>query len=259
MKTKMIFKNKFGYYLKGLGYTYILTFLFIFLLPIVFALLFTGSLDGISIHNLLKNNLLPFISILFLVISSYRVYGPFKFYIQNGISRRTVWKATIWVTALLSLLMSVINYCYYYAVILPNVGNVDNTFYNQLFGQFLGFHSFWNIPAQILYEWLLLWSFAVLGMFFGSLSALLKKRTRRMLWIAIPIGLVVLVRFLMQFHTGMNLDWTMNFIKFVVGYTETTNEGEWNPFHPVGFIAIMIILGTIINYWIQQHIVLKNQ
>ncbi|AVL00290.1 hypothetical protein SIN07_03190 [Pediococcus inopinatus] len=259
MKTKSIFKNKFKYYLKGVGYTYLLTLAVMFVLPVVFALLFTGSLRGVSIHNLLKNNLLPFISILFLLISSYRVYKPFKFYIQNGISRRTVWKATIGVVGLCSLLMSLINYGYYYAIVVPVTGIVNNTFYSQLFGQFLGFHNFWNGPAQIVYEWLLLWSFAVIAMFFGSLSALFKKRTRLIIWLTIFIGVVVIIRFLMQFHTGMNLDWMESVVKFVAGYTKTDGEGMWNPFHPIGTMAVGIIIGTGINYWIQQKIVLKNQ
>lgn len=259
MKTKSVFKNKLKHSLKGVGYTYLLTLVVMFVLPVVFTFLFTGSLKGVSLHNLLQNNLLPFISVLFLFISSYRIYGPFKFYIQNGISRRTVWKATIGVVSLCSLLMSLINYGYYYMVVVPNAGNVDNTFYNQLFGQFLGFHSFWNVPAQIFYEWLLLWSFAVIGTFFGSLSALFKRRTRLIIWLTVLIGIVVVIRFLMQFHTAMNLDWPEDVIKFLVGYTKTDGEGLWNPFHPIGVMMVAIFVGTGINYWLQQHLILKNQ
>ncbi|GAA2845813.1 hypothetical protein [Pediococcus damnosus] len=205
MKTKLVMRNLFKRDLKLMGYTYVLTFAAVFVLPVIFALLFTGSLHGVSFQNLLQNDILPFISMLFLFVIGHRVYEPFKFYIQNGISRRTVWQATLIVTGVNSLLMSVINYCYFYLIVQPNVGNEFTTFYDDAFGKFLGSTSVGNIFTQILYEWLLLWLVGVAGSFFGSFSALMKKRTRRILWIAIPIALIVLLRFLSQFHMGMNL------------------------------------------------------
>ncbi len=257
MKTKIVMKNKLKYYLKGLVYTYLLTILVIFVLPTLFALVFTGGLMGVTVKGLLRNDLLPFASVFYLFVACYRVYEPFKFYIQNGISRRTVWKATIVVMAVCSLVMSLINFGYYYGVILPITGQADQTFYHTLFGNFFGVGGLGNMFGELIFEWLLLWLFAVIGIFMGSLAALVKKRTRRILWIVIPIALVVLFRFLVQYQDNMDLHWIEDFVKFAVGYTP--HAALWNPLYPIGMLIILIIIGNVINYVIQQHLVLKNQ
>ncbi|WP_412989981.1 hypothetical protein ACLJJ6_03100 [Pediococcus siamensis] len=257
MKTKQVFQDKLGYYLKGLAYTYLLTLAAIFLLPITFAIIFTGGLDGITFNSLLENDLLPFISVFFLMIAAYRVYEPFKFYIQNGISRQTVWKATMGTLILSSLLMSIVNYLYYYALILPITGKTDHTMFTTGFGKFLGLGNFWNIPVQIIYEFLLLLMFALAGHFFGSIAALVKKRTRLFLWLAVPIGMGVILSFVIRFQNEMDLHLVEKVLKFVFGYTPYA--GKWNPFYPMGTMVVLNLIGMGLTYWLQRHLTIKTQ
>ena len=68
---------------------------------------------------------------------------------------------------------------------------------------------------------------------------------------------VLTCRFPTFYGCLLHLEGFEGFIKFMVGYTDET--GGWNPFHPIGVMAVGIIVGTDITYWLQQRMVLKNQ
>lgn len=253
--------------LKYLGWVYALLIATFALLPALFALI-SGSFTAATLPNNLSDLGVGVIFWFFIFITMSLTYENFKLCIQNGISRRTYFKARVITLLLLSLIGVLIATIYYFGVtanfqhhsalkallVLP---------YGGLYGQFFGSNVFINIVGYVIFTWIFMVGTGLTGMAIGGALSLLTTGIRRLVIVVVPIlgfFALILMANISSSRTYMNNEDTSieKLFKFLIGYNANGTAGSFNPTVPVITMIIGCLVMGAIAYYVNQKLKVKN-
>lgn len=253
--------------LKYLGWVYALLIATFGLLPALFSL-FSGQFTAMTLVYNLSDLGAGVVFWFFIFITMSLTYENFKLCIQNGLSRRTYFKARVNSLLLLSLIGVIIATAYYF-LITANVQHHSTLKallvqpYGGLYGTFFGSNVFINIIGYMVFMWIFMVGTGLTGMAIGGALSLLTTNVRRLVIIVVPIlGFFALILVSqVSFHrtydnngdTGLE-----RFFKFLVGYNATGQAGSFNPTAiTVAMLIGCVIMGAI-AYYVNQQLKVKN-
>jgi len=252
--------------LKILGYVYLMIVVSIVCFPLGSALI-TRQLTSQTILNTLQINLgFTFGCVIFIIMTF--TYDNFKLLIQNGISRRTYWRARVLTVIALSFIGDLVATSYHFLVNTPLqhrtfTSGFNHLFYAQLYGDFFGRHNLaGNFITNLIFMWLVFIMLGLSGMAIGSIFSLLTKSVRRIVFIAVPVlgfvFLAFLVNLIARFPSQVSFEGTAKFLGFLAGYTGQSTGGTLNPLMPmVTMLVISAMMGAIATYF-NHKLKLKN-
>lgn len=246
MKTNKITKYLFKRQIVILGEMYLVTFLAIYILPLLLSII-TGSLRSYSFGNILKNSPITGFFTFFMFIIATLSYENFKFLIQNGISRKTFFEAQITVYGLFILIGNTINLLYNYLIYTPMAHRSDFDLFMAVYAKFFN-HGLTSVGAHFIFSALILVTMTLIGMTIGSFLSLFSRTWQRIILVATPIiGGVTLIYIFSALRTSsFKMTWVETFAEFIFGYHRS---GIFNPFPMMGFMLIVnIALLVIIRY-----------
>ncbi|KSU02527.1 MULTISPECIES: ABC transporter permease [Lactococcus] len=207
----------------SLGIFFIWWILFGILFP-VFGLYFSGSSDPVSSDVLIP---IVFFSI---IISFLSMNSDFKFFIQCGLKRFSIFIVNLSAIAISSLLSSII------ALLLSKI-SVDKFNLTIFLISKDAYHSD-NFLLSLLLVFILLFFFSSLGLVLGTFNDIFsgfKKIIILLLVMSIPIVLSILIQL---GNSAMKNKW-FNFLKSIIGYSREKG------FSPLPFITTLFI-GSIV-------------
>lgn len=205
---------------------------------------------------------------LFILVFMMLTYDNFKLLIQNGISRKTYWRARVLSIISLSLIGDLIAAAYYYLVTTPIehrslTTGFSHQAYAQLYGSFFGNHNLaGNLIGNLFFMWAVFIMLGLSGMAIGSIFSLFTKTVRRLVLITIPIlggfFLVFLINVFTRFPININLEGFAKFLGFLAGYTNQSKAGALNPITPMLTMLVLALLMAAIAYYFNRKLKIKN-
>lgn len=190
-------------------------------------------------------------------------YSDFKILIQNGISRRTYWKAKVIAFLGISGLSQVIGILYVFLIrqTLSGTGWEKYSLFMQIYGGF-----FKNTTVAYLMSFL----FAILSSFvfslfcilIGSIFSLFTKKQRRLIFLALITLFVVGI---MTTADGYNRygftvsSKVINVLNFLAGYDKSTAGKGLNPTMPFIDLIIFGIFSGICSLKVMKHFKIRNE
>ncbi|ETY73493.1 hypothetical protein [Lactiplantibacillus fabifermentans] len=253
--------------LKYLGWVYALLIATFALLPALFALI-SGSFTAATLPNNLSDLGVGVIFWFFIFITMSLTYENFKLCIQNGISRRTYFKARVITLLLLSLIGVLIATIYYFGV----TANFQHHSalkallvqpYGGLYGRFFGSNVFINIVGYVVFTWIFMVGTGLTGMAIGGALSLLTTGIRRLVIVVVPIlgfFALILIANISSSRTYPNdVDTPIEkLFKFLIGYNADGAAGSFNPTVPVITMIIGCLVMGAIAYYVNQKLKVKN-
>ncbi|VDG18851.1 hypothetical protein [Lactiplantibacillus mudanjiangensis] len=251
--------------LRLLGWTYVYLIAIFLILPFIFDLI-SGNLKDFSLTGSIATLGLGAVFGLFLMITMSLTYDHFKLFIQNGISRKTFWRARILSMLAMGLVGTIITAIYDYAIVVPlrfdsiakffNNGNFY-TLYIHYFGNNLAINIFASL-IMLLLAYILL---GTTGLAFGSIFSLLSKTTRRLVLILGPILGIFFLFFIASNSNGHSSDsfiWLLDLFKFLVGDFNNAAAGHLNPLMPMLTMLVGSSIMAGIAYFFNQKLKVKS-
>ncbi|AQW20805.1 hypothetical protein PL11_002185 [Lentilactobacillus curieae] len=228
MKTRQVNKFLFDHQISAVGWLYAWAIAITLVLPLVLALV-TGTIGEFSFAKQVSDTPLGSLFGVFIFAISMLTYSDFKVLIQNGISRMTFFKSQVIVLLVLTLIGNTINLVYGYLT-LPLTGDKN-------FNIFLtGYNDYFNNPilagiVNFLFSWLLLVALSMTGLAIGSLLSLFSKRNQRIILIAAPIALFVVLIFMGRTlaPSSRTVSWVADFTKFMIGWRDAKGVQPLTP------------------------------
>lgn len=260
--TRYLLREQLSY----LGVVYLIVLAALIGMPLISAI-FNHNLTWQLLLNSLSINV-GFIFGCFIFILPMLTYDNFKLLIQNGISRKTYWRARLLNIISLSFIGEAIAMAYYFFVTNPIAhrsfsAGFKYEFYGQLYGDFFGAHNLaGNLLMNFLFMWLAFIMLGLCGMAVGSIFSLLTKTVRRIVIIAVPIlGLFFLgflINWLARTSIHFNFEGLAKFLGFLVGFTGNNKVGPLNPLIATGTILIVSVIMAAIAYYFNHKLKIKN-
>ncbi|MFT9004311.1 MAG: ABC transporter permease [Liquorilactobacillus hordei] len=254
--TNYFFKNT----VKKLGYILI----WIVFASLFFPWLFSGfNFSSLSVKNVLTDtNLGPTLSILISGIALFP-YNDFKLLIQNGISRKTFWKARVLSFLAVSILGQLIGIIF--ALLNPYMQHSwqESSMYMQVYGKYFGstaMNSFMGLCFILLST-----SVVTIGaIMVGSIFSLFTKKAKVYIFIGLCAMIVVLINWV---SAAVQNDYmlhviqgTNSFIHFIIGYSgASSHAGAWNPTMPFIVSILTGVICLIGSYAIMKLFKIKNE
>ncbi|GAY72092.1 ABC transporter permease [Lentilactobacillus kosonis] len=253
MKVKQVGKFLFDRQISLVWQMYLWTAIVVLALPAFLALV-TGTIQDFSFSDQLTGTPIGLLVSGFVFVISMLTYTNFKLLIQNGISRMTFFKGQVISLALVTLIANTINMLFGWLT-LP-ISDSDNfnifsamyqhTFSNQIVSGAINF----------VFSWLLLLAISLTGLAIGSLMSLFSKRVQRLIFIAVPVVLFVILIFSINTFkpSEQTASWVEDFVKYILGYTDS----EGTVLVPWRLMVSMIIWSGIMT-WFSKEMFARKQ
>lgn len=254
MKTRQVNKFLFDHQISAVGWLYAWAILITLVLPVVLAFV-TGTIGEFSFAQQVSDTPLGSLFGVFIFVISMLTYSNFKVLIQNGISRMTFFKSQVIVLLVLTLIGNVINLAYGY-LISPLTGDKHfNTFLS-------AYNAYFNNPiaagiVNFVFSWLLLIALSMTGLAIGSFLSLFSKRNQRIILIAAPIALIVVLVFMVQTLSpnSRTVSWVENFAKFTVGWRDPKGELPLTPWP----LTVSTAIWSTLMAWFSKAMFARKQ
>jgi len=122
----------------------------------------------------------------------------------------------------------------------------QHTFSNQIVSGAINF----------VFSWLLLLAISLTGLAIGSLMSLFSKRVQRLIFIAVPVVLFVILIFSINTFkpSEQTASWVEDFVKYILGYTDS----EGTVLVPWRLMVSMIIWSGIMT-WFSKEMFARKQ
>ncbi|MDC7953443.1 ABC transporter permease [Liquorilactobacillus mali] len=254
--TNYFFKNT----LRKLGYMLVwLVFSSLF-----FPWVFNGfEVENLSVNSALKNTEVgPILAILISGIALFS-YNDFKLLIQNGISRKTFWKARILSFLAISILGQLI--AIVVALLNPYTHHSwqGNSLYMQVYGKYFGstaMNSFMGLCFILIST-----SVVMLGaIMVGSIFSLFTKKAKVYIFIGLFVMGVVFINWISMAtqndHMRNAIKNADSFLHFIIGYGGANIQvGKWNPAMPFVVAILTGVVCLLGSYAVMKRFKIKNE
>lgn len=240
MKLKQATRYNLTIMWKSVGAFY----LAIIAIYIIFGILLTSSHEAGSIS--LDGSFTAFIFILGVVF----FIETLKLFLQNGISRKTMFYSFVFSFTLLSLLMALVDVVIY---LLSTNFTIFSSILPMLYGDYLNGFS---LPVRLLFVFLSNFSLTLLCGFMGVFGASFFSKLSKLQKVIIPVGFVLLIISLVYLNPIVGGVIGNAMIKFFMFVTGMQAGGNIN-YLTVSFLVISIILAGL--FWLTvRRATIKN-
>jgi len=220
MKVKQVSKYLFEHQISLVGQMYLWTIVVMLILPALLALI-TGTIQDFSFTDQLAGTPIGFLVTSFVFVISSLTYTNFKLLIQNGISRITFFRGEVISLMLVTLITNIINLLFGVLTLPFSDSKSFNVFTSMYQSEFS--NHFLAGATNFVFSWLWILAFALTGLAIGSLMSLFSKRIQRVIFIAVPVFLFVILVFAVNMFkvSDQTATWVANFMKYILGYTDS--------------------------------------
>lgn len=249
MNMKSAVKYQFLEMKKSVVVYYAVIYAIYILLIVSLGLYVGGNTEGSNIGGM------EFSTIIFIFILGLNSFKEsFRMFLQNGLSRKTLFKSFILSITLVSILMAFVDI---FNALLVNIISNYNSMYLQIYGQ--RYSESTSVVAKYLEGFL--WSvfiyiaFAMLGYFITILYYRMNKKLQLIVSIGVPVFWIILFPYIdYNLAKGALSTSIKNFIIFATGF-----KNGINPYYFITSSIIGSIVLGILSYILIQKAVGKKQ
>ncbi|WP_353990132.1 ABC transporter permease [Pediococcus argentinicus] len=259
-KLSSVLKYDLKRYLRFIGMAYLWMIGIVVVLPTIVQIISNGTNNlGGFIQNLFSSTLVSaiFVNFVLLFCLGSLTYERFEFFIQNGISRRTAW-ASKWIgLTIMALVANIYNQVFSMVTIWGTTKFDDSVPYLETYGKFFG-ERWMDLTMMFVFTMIFTMCVFVMGMFLGSIFALLARSTRRIVYVAIPLIGVIVITILGKLISShvISTEGIDGFLRWCVGYN--SSMGYFNPLPPLGIMLAWIIIGSLISRYLNLKLKIKR-
>ncbi len=246
MKTKIAFRYQMRENLKALGILYAIIYLLILLMAILRAVGRNGSMNGLEMAS----------AIFMFVLGLNAFKTPFRFYLANSISRRTLFLGFLCSTVPTAAIMAVLDTVNH--LIFTSLIHYDSIYFSVYFQHYS--HTL-QMPVDYLhfatesFLWCLCLYFfcALVGFFITSLYYRMNKLLKICVSIGVP-GFFIFILPAIDIMTGSTVFRTLgSIIVFVLGLSDGCN-----PYIPMAFCLLGAIVISFLSFLLIRRATIKD-